>query len=56
MIGKVNRRTMFFYLAVPTIRRAGRIFLPTLVTVLPDLLLAISGLLNYRNSCLSLEK
>ena len=28
----------------------------SLVTVLPDLLLAISGLLNFRNSCLSLEK
>ena len=26
------------------------------MTVLPDLLLAISGLLNFRNSCLSLEK
>ena len=28
----------------------------SLGTVLPDLLLAISGLLNFRNSCLSLEK
>ena len=28
----------------------------SLVTVLPDLLLAISGLLNFRNICLSLEK
>ena len=28
----------------------------SLVTVLPDLLLAISDLLNFRNSCLSLEK
>ena len=28
----------------------------SLATVLPDLLLAISGLLNFRNSCLSLEK
>ena len=28
----------------------------SLVTVLPDLLLAISGLLNFRNSCLSLEQ
>ena len=28
----------------------------SLVTVSPDLLLAISGLLNFRNSCLSLEK
>ena len=26
------------------------------MTVLPDLLLAISGLLNFRISCLSLEK
>ena len=26
------------------------------MTVLPDLLLAISGLLNFRNICLSLEK
>ena len=26
------------------------------MTVLPDLPLAISGLLNFRNSCLSLEK
>ena len=28
----------------------------SLGTVLPDLLLAISGLLNFHNSCLSLEK
>ena len=26
------------------------------MTDLPDLLLAISGLLNFRNSCISLEK